>query len=296
MGKKEHNNLAELDPVTGRILETPELRAHGLAEMRKLITASGKRFPRTDDQFLLAFLRCRKYDIQRSFDVAASFAAWWYKHASLIEGLTVDDARPFINLKMTQPLRGKDKQGNRVQALYMNVDLMEMAKFQKEQLKATVLLLAGLFGDEELQLQGLTIVESFKGFSMFRAMRAQKAMDTPEMKEMMGSAMNTFPFRIRNIYVTHTPWYFTAFFAVAKLFFKSKIVKRVKLYGSDVHKVHEHIDKSVLPAEFGGTCTDEFDAFFRDMEAEVRTTGKLGGFVVPMSVEHPCGAPDAPTA
>ena len=43
--------MADVDPVTGRVLETPELRTAGLAELRRLMAAdvaSGAvaRFPR----------------------------------------------------------------------------------------------------------------------------------------------------------------------------------------------------------------------------------------------------------
>lgn len=59
-----------VDPVTGEIKETAEVIAAALAEIRTKMAAhvkanEGFRYPRDDDQFLLAFLRARKYEVDR---------------------------------------------------------------------------------------------------------------------------------------------------------------------------------------------------------------------------------------
>lgn len=57
-------------PVTGRVLETEEAKVTGLRQVRRRMAASlasGEvaRYPRDDDKFLLAFLRARKYNIEK---------------------------------------------------------------------------------------------------------------------------------------------------------------------------------------------------------------------------------------
>ena len=47
---------------------------------------------------------------------------------------------------------------------------------------------------------------------------------------------------------------------IAKLFFKKKITERVKLFGSDVAKLHEMVPAAILPPEFGGTLIEAADA------------------------------------
>lgn len=74
---------APTDPVTGKVLETDDIRADGLRQLRVLMEQSireGKvaKFPRTDDRFLLAFLRARKYNVAKAHMVLCNFTAMWY--------------------------------------------------------------------------------------------------------------------------------------------------------------------------------------------------------------------------
>ena len=57
---------AEVDPVTGAVVEDAASRAAGLAALRAALAAAQAadasiRLPRDDDRFLLAFLRRRIY-------------------------------------------------------------------------------------------------------------------------------------------------------------------------------------------------------------------------------------------
>jgi hypothetical protein len=68
--KPEPGNLAQVHPVTGEVLEDEALRARGLALLRARMAAVLdekllEKFVRDDDQFLLAFLRARKYNIEK---------------------------------------------------------------------------------------------------------------------------------------------------------------------------------------------------------------------------------------
>ena len=82
---------APVDPLTGEILETPELRAEGLAQLRAAIAADQAQAPgwktvRDDDVFYLAFLRARKFEVLRTLPVVRSFSQFWYANPSLING------------------------------------------------------------------------------------------------------------------------------------------------------------------------------------------------------------------
>jgi hypothetical protein len=83
---------ATVDAVTGEILETPELRIEGLAQLRAAIAADQAKTPgwksvRADDQFLLAFLRSRKFEIPRVLPVVRAFSHFWFSNPTLINGL-----------------------------------------------------------------------------------------------------------------------------------------------------------------------------------------------------------------
>jgi len=69
------------DPVSGSITETPEIRETGLRLLRKhmdLCAVSGEvRYPRRDDQFMLPFLRCKKYKVADALTCINKFSDFW---------------------------------------------------------------------------------------------------------------------------------------------------------------------------------------------------------------------------
>eukprot|EP00158_Paraphelidium_tribonemae_P010279 Partr_v1_DN43430_c0_g1_i1_m13606 putative Tocopherol (Alpha) transfer protein-like len=279
---------AVVDKVTGAIVETPELRAEGLAQLRaamKAAIAGGtvERYPREDDRFLLAFLRARKYDVPRAAKLVANFARFWYSHADLIDGLCAEKCRPFLEMKMMKFLPGKDVNGNTVAALYMGA--LDVARYSpREQAAFSVYALANLFEDDDLQTHGATYVETMEGFTLGSAMALGRKMDSKEQKEMMNLATQTFPLRIRGIYLVHQPWYFSLFWAIVRPFLHSKMVSRLRLFGKDLPALHKLVPAEVLPPEFGGTADVGWDWYLNMLEAKEKATGMLGGFAVPMSV------------
>lgn len=105
-GKSE--GMCPVDPDTGRVLETPEIRALGLAALRSAVAterASGElKIPREDDRFMLPFLRARKYNIEKSLLVLKNFSKFWYNpsHADVINGLCAAKVHPFYDLDMAR--------------------------------------------------------------------------------------------------------------------------------------------------------------------------------------------------
>lgn len=113
------------------------------------------------------------------------------------------------------PPQGKDIHGNSLVALYMGA--LDVARYApQEQAAFSVYALANLFEDDELQLHGGTYVETMEGFSLGSAMALGRKMDSKEQKEMMALATQTFPMRIRAIYLVHQPWYFSLFWAIVR--------------------------------------------------------------------------------
>jgi CRAL/TRIO domain len=287
MGK----NLAEVDPVTGRVLETEELKVRGLNELRAKIQAriaSGtQQYPRTDDAFLLAFLRARKYNIEKADEICLNFAKFWYSHPDVVENLKAADVRQFTRSKFLKMLPGRDKQGNSLAALYMSG--WDLENFSAELMaKFSLYILLNHFEHPELQVHGAAYIETFEGFSFMKAMQLGKFVSTPEQKELMNLGTDCFPIRISRILLVKQPWYFSFFWAVVKPFLKKKLRDRLMMVG-DVKGLEEFIPLSEIPVEFGGELDYAFDGFLDEMEKLEKSTGMIGGFALPLSVDDPTG-------
>lgn len=159
---------ASLDAVTGEILETPELRAEGLRQLRELIRAEQTKKPfatlREDaDQFLLSFLRSRKYEVPRAFAVYKSFCHFWHTNPHVVEGLCAAKVRATYELGFMQllPPDVRDQHGNHVTLLHMGK--LDYSKFTPADLaRLTLWLSLAGFEDEHRQLHGVTYLETME--------------------------------------------------------------------------------------------------------------------------------------
>ena len=69
--------------------------------------------PRDDDAFLLAFLRARKYKVDKAYAVLRNFAAFWANDKYLfLHGKSVEEIRRFYEGGPAVMLEGRDREGN----------------------------------------------------------------------------------------------------------------------------------------------------------------------------------------
>lgn len=300
--RKKDEGEAALDPITGRVLEDDSIRANGLVKLRERIALElekdpSLRFPRTDDRFLLAFLRARKYRVDKAFDVLLNFSRFWYDpdNREIIEGLCAERVRDVWSLGMMGFLpETRDIFGNTVTVLRMgNVDFgneaFKLHYTAKNMLSLSLYTVAWMFANEEMQLHGSCYVETLEGFTFSNAMKLSGLMSGADQKKMMSAGADTFPMRIRDIYVIHQPWYFSIFWGIVKPFLKEKITKRLHLLGKDVSALHKFVDPSGLPADFGGSRSMDLSAFLDELEKLEKRDGEIGGFAIPFSVDDPTG-------
>jgi hypothetical protein len=284
---------AGVDPVTGEVQETPELRTAGLQQLRAAIAADQAKAPgwrsvREDDSFLLAFLRARKFEIPRVLPVVRSFSQFWYANPTLINGLCAEKVRRVYGLGFLRQLDTKDAQGNALCLLDISkVDYSQFTDFEQTQLSLYIML--HCFGDEEFQRKGLTIVEDFAGFSVMRMVSVTKKLKEPGQEQLMAFGMDTLPMRIRAIYVVRQPMWFSAFWGAVKWFFKKKLRDRLVLCGKDLAALHQSVPPASLPPQYGGTLDEAPGAWLEKRAAEEAATGMAGGFALPLRLDDPTG-------
>jgi CRAL/TRIO domain/CRAL/TRIO, N-terminal domain len=294
----------------GTLLETPDMRAFGLAALRRMMAAAadgeaaagagagagaapaGPRgsspWPREDDAFLLAFLRARKYKVDKAFAVLRKFSRFWAapETRAMLHGASAEGLRRFYVGGPTRLLQGRDAQGAAVTTL--NAGKMDAALVDyTAQVHLSMLSLAWMLEpeNEEVQLRGITIVETFEHFSLAAAMGLRGALSSKQQKALTDFFTDAMPVRIRHIYVIKQPWYFSMVWAVARLFFKKKITDRVQLFGSDVAKLHALVPASILPPEFGGTLDEPVDAAITRFVDIEKRGGTCGGFAMPFNFD-----------
>ena len=242
---------------------------------------------RDDDQMLLAFLRARKYKQPASFDVFLKFTtSFWFnpKYRHIIDGFNPDALRVYcVGSPSRMLVNSRDVMGNAVGLIYAGRMDAAFMRFD-DMVRMGLLGFAWLLEHEDVQLRGVSYAETFENFSFWQAMKMRNVLSSDQQKELMNLFLNSFPFRIRGIYVIRQPKFFNIVWAVAKLFFKKKLVDRVHLLG-ETHLLHQYIRPEALPAEFGGTLVEAPDSIVEEIMTTLRARGSYGGFRVPFTVE-----------
>lgn len=84
------------------------MKADGLARIRTLMAKKDLKWPRTDDSFLLRFLRARKYKIEKAFEVLVNYTKFANENPEVFKDLTAASVRKVYEMNFSQVLRVSD--------------------------------------------------------------------------------------------------------------------------------------------------------------------------------------------
>ncbi|KAG7327367.1 hypothetical protein KOW79_008973 [Hemibagrus wyckioides] len=273
--KLEHLTVMDHGPVFGpcqqlpdhtvqkakdELNETVEKRVSAVKELRSLICekaenmddlsiAVKEKFGNKPDSLLLRFIRARKFDVARAYElVKGGYVRFRRDYPELVENLTPEAVRSTIEAGYPQILSTRDKDGRVV--LLFNIENWDLEEVTfDETLRAYCVILEKLLENEETQINGFVLIENFKGFTMQHAAGIKHT----ELKKMVDMLQDSFPARFKAVHVIHQPWYFTTTYNVAKSFMKSKLLERVFVHGDDLDAYFRDFSAEILPPDFNGT-------------------------------------------
>ena len=250
---------ATLTKAMKELGENPNTRDDTIAELKQRICGwvpnGGERdieFSRSDDdKFLLAFLRARKFDVDKALQLYVNYHQFRHKYASVLSTLSASSVEHVLKSGVLSVPDARFYNGSKAICVYPQKWDYETVPFM-DNFRATMLILDKLIEDEETQIHGISVVYNFEGTSFYSILKVAQLEHT-QRAMLIELLQEAFPARFKGVHLINQPWYISIVMGLIKPFMKQKLRDRIHLHGTDFQGLHEYTNPDSLPIEFGGT-------------------------------------------
>ncbi|KAJ8322286.1 hypothetical protein KUTeg_000757 [Tegillarca granosa] len=230
--------------------EIPERREECIIAVREqIVTRPDITFLRTDDAFILRFLRARKFDTFEAFKLLAQYFEYRQNNPNLFKKFQASETgiKDALFDGLPGVLPNQDHYGRYI--LVLNSANWDNSRYGLVAIyRAILLTLEKLIDEESVQINGFVIIVDWSQFTF----RQSTWLNPKVLKLMIEGFQDCFPARFTAIHFVNQPWYIEALFKMIKPFLKEKSRNKIYMHGINLGTLHIHIHKEVLPAELGG--------------------------------------------
>ncbi|XP_065307312.1 alpha-tocopherol transfer protein-like isoform X1 [Dermacentor albipictus] len=266
--------------------ETPSRRKGALQRLAQLVSDEPELNSRKDDDFLLRFLRVRKYNV----DAAMQTIRNYYKIRTACGPVYCDflpSKVPSAGRALFMVMPEKDVHGRPI--VFVNIGQwipseLSASEFQK----AWTICMEHLASDPVTQVLGVVLLIDYNGFTIEKLLSVSIGL----VKKALEYVQDCMPMRLKAIHILNQSYAFDVLYMIVRPVIKSKLAERFHLYGENYDKLHEEISPSVLPKEYGGQGPPlDYEAFWKrvDAEEELFAANNQYGYT------RPTGEDDFPT-
>ncbi|KAF8778638.1 Clavesin-1 like protein [Argiope bruennichi] len=251
---------ALIEEARTQLNETDEIRPIALEELKKLIKQDKKLVSIMDDNFLLAFLRARKFNVKKAFKLLQNYWQFRKEYRYIYDCSDFDSVKEVILKPVMGALTHRDRKGCLV--LVFKVGLWDPEVDVYEQVfRAVTGVLVHSITYPATQVCGYRMIFDLRGLSW-----KQLKMCTPSnILLMVRSSQYCFPGRYKGFHIISESKLFNIVWTIASPFLTQKLKTRVMFHGTDTSPLLDYIHPSVLPVEFGGQAEPFENTKWKDL-------------------------------
>ncbi|PNF14739.1 hypothetical protein B7P43_G08927 [Cryptotermes secundus] len=228
--------------------ELPDTRLNLVQELRNVIYERGEVVPhRTDDSFLIRFLRARRFDVEKAHRLMNNYYSFKENNQELHEDVHPMNMRFIGDAEVLSVLPYREQTGRRIM-IYKLGNWNPSSYSIEELFKATVVVLELAVLEQRAQILGGICIFDLGGISMQHAWQITPSIARRTVELMVTS----FPIRTHAIHIVNESWVFDIIFAIFKPFLDDRMKEKIYFHGQDFESLHSHIDPKFLPKRYGG--------------------------------------------
>ncbi|KAM7313833.1 alpha-tocopherol transfer protein-like [Ixodes scapularis] len=244
--------------------ETDTAREKAVAHLRELLAAEEPELrPRTDENFLLRFIRVRKYDVEAALNTIKNYYRNRAACPSIYDDFLPSKVSPVArSLFMVLPER--DVHG-RLVLLAKAGSWMPSTLPYREFQQTTLMCFEHMADDPSAQTAGIVFLVDYQDFTPEKVFYYSIGL----IRRAIEFLQDCLPARMKAFHAVRQSYAFNILFGLVRPFMKKKLADRIHLHGHDFENLHKEIPPSILPEEYGGDVPSlDFDAFWTQMEAQ----------------------------
>jgi len=252
----DDHSLDEFSKEKARIElnEDPEERDEILQAFREWVEEHQYIRARSDDNFLLRFLRCSKFSMLKAQKLLESYCTvrshpkygvpQWFQRQDMDDPVVIE----LLDRAFFVPLPERDSKGRKVVVCTGNYDPKEVS--MDDVMRVAYMCVDILLMDEKTQVNGIIYLLDCSHWGL-----SHVGYWTPtNLKKFVRAWTDVYPMRFEGSNYWKLPVMMDRLFDVIRYFMSETNRQMVVSHGSDFDRLHKALPKSALPEEYGGTA------------------------------------------
>lgn len=237
-----------LEWASENIGETEGDKSMKLYELREMIFEKGDVVAhRTDDAFLLRFLRARSFNVNHAYKLLVNYYRFKEANPEFYDNINPLQLRWIGDSDVMQVLPHREQTGRRIM-IYKVGNWKPSENTVTDLFTATLVLLELGVLEPRAQVLGGICIFDFQGISLSHAWQVTPSVASKILQIMVTS----FPLKVHALHIVFESWVFDIMYNIFKPLLNERMREKIFFHGNDLESLHNHIDPKYLSKRYGG--------------------------------------------